>query len=137
VKISRGNASIFVAGVENWGHAPFPRRGDLHKALHDVPFNAFVVLLSHDPSHWQSVVVHTEQVVDLTLSGHTHGMQFGIDLPWFRWSPVQWKYPLWGGLYRFNNRKLYVNIGFGFIGLPGRVGMLPEITVISLNKKKQ
>ena len=136
VKISRNTSSIHIAGVENWGHDPFPKRGNLHKALMDIPFNDFVILLSHDPSHWQSVVVNADQYVALTLSGHTHGMQFGIDLPWFRWSPVQWKYPLWGGLYKQNDKKLYVNIGFGFIGLPGRVGMLPEITVITLRKKK-
>lgn len=135
-KISRGASSIYVAGVENWGHDPFPRRGNLHNALANVPFDAFVILLSHDPSHWQSVVSLHQQHVPLTLSGHTHGMQFGIDLPWFRWSPVQWKYPLWGGLYKSGDRKLYVNIGFGFIGLPGRVGMLPEITVITLKKSK-
>jgi uncharacterized protein len=133
--IKKGNDSIFIVGVENWGHAPFPKRGKLDVAMEGVPNGAFVVLLSHDPSHWDSVVTHQKQNIALTLSGHTHGMQFGIDFWGMKWSPVQWKYPLWSGLYRRNGMKLYVNVGFGFIGLPGRVGILPEITVFTLKKK--
>ena len=133
--IKRGNDSIFIAGVENWGHAPFPKRGKLELAIQGVPDGAYVVLLSHDPSHWDSVVTNQHQNIALTLSGHTHGMQFGIDFWGLKWSPVQWKYPLWSGLYKRNGMKLYVNIGFGFIGLPGRVGILPEITVFTLKRK--
>lgn len=133
--IKRGNDSIFIAGVENWGHAPFPKRGKLELAIQGVPDGAYVVLLSHDPSHWDSVVTNQHQNIALTLSGHTHGMQFGIDFWGLKWSPVQWKYPLWSGLYKRNGMKLYVNVGFGFIGLPGRVGILPEITVFTLKRK--
>ncbi len=135
IVITRGSDSIYIAGVENWGLPPFPKRGDFKKAIEGIPDGAFTILLSHDPSHWDAMVSKQQKNIALTLSGHTHGMQFGIDLPWMRWSPVQWKYPMWGGIYRRNNMKLYVNVGFGFIGLPGRVGILPEITVITLKKK--
>lgn len=132
--ISKGGDTIYIAGVENWGHAPFPKRGNLKKAIEGIPEGAFIVLMSHDPSHWDSEVSRQSKNIALTLSGHTHGMQFGIDFMGIRWSPVQWKYPLWSGLFKRNNMKLYVNVGFGFIGMPGRIGILPEITVITLKK---
>jgi predicted MPP superfamily phosphohydrolase len=133
--IKRGNDSIFIVGVENWGHPPFLKRGKLDVAMNGVPNGAFALLLSHDPSHWDDIVSKQSQNVALTLSGHTHGMQFGIDFWGMKWSPVQWKYPLWSGLYERNGMKLYVNVGFGFLGLPGRVGILPEITVFTLKRK--
>ena len=91
--------------------------------------------MSHDPSHWDYQVKKEYKDIDLMLSGHTHGMQFGIENPYFRWSPVQWMYKQWAGLYEDGNQKLYVNRGFGFIGYPGRVGIMPEITVITLTKQ--
>jgi len=133
--IKKGTDSIFIAGVENWGKFPFPKRGKLDVAINGIPNAAFIVLLSHDPSHWDLEVTKQSKNIALTLSGHTHGMQFGIDFHGFKWSPVQWKYPLWGGLFHRNGMKLYVNVGFGFIGFPGRVGILPEITVITLKRK--
>ena len=134
VRIERGNDSIVIAGVENWGLPPFPQRGDLDKALKNLQENDFVVLLSHDPSHWDAQILKHPQHVHLTLSGHTHGMQFGVDLPRFKWSPVKWKYPQWIDLYNHENQQLYVNRGFGFIGYPGRVGVLPEIALFELKQ---
>ncbi|HNA58874.1 MAG TPA: metallophosphoesterase, partial [Chitinophagales bacterium] len=91
-----------------------------------------VLLLSHDPSHWEGEVLDHPAKVDITFSGHTHGMQFGLDLPWFKWSPVKYLYRQWAGLYQQNDQYLYVNRGFGVIGYPGRVGILPEITLFTL-----
>ena len=129
------NQSINIIGVENWGLPPFPKYGDLSKALHQVPEDAFKILLSHDPTHFESEVIHHKTQIDLTLSGHTHGMQFGVEILGYKWSPVQYKYPRWAGLYKENDRLLYVNRGFGFLGFPGRVGIWPEITVLNLLKK--
>jgi hypothetical protein len=134
VKIEKSGQSINILGVENWGLPPFPQHGDLNKAFANTNGSAFNILLSHDPSHWNAEVVNFEKPVHLTLSGHTHGMQFGIDIPGIKWSPVKYKYPQWSGLYSNKNQHLYVNKGFGFIGFPGRVGMWPEITVIELQK---
>jgi predicted MPP superfamily phosphohydrolase len=89
--------------------------------------------MSHDSSHWKAEVIPSYPSIDLTLSGHTHGMQFGVELPGIKWSPVQYLYKEWAGLYEYENQKLYVNRGFGFLGYPGRVGVLPEITLIELN----
>lgn len=133
-RIERGSDSIVIAGVENWGKPPFPQYGDMKKAFEGVSKEDFTVLLSHDPSHWDLQVLPDEKKVHLTLSGHTHGMQFGVDIPGIKWSPVKWRYPRWAGLYTENEQHLYVNKGFGFIGFPGRVGMWPEITVIELKK---
>jgi len=135
VALERGGDKIALLGVENWGaKARFPKLGKLdeaHKGTQDYPFK---ILMSHDPSHWDAQVLPTYNDIDLTLSGHTHGMQFGIEIPGFRWSPVQYLYKQWAGLYENDNskQKLYVNRGFGFLGYPGRVGILPEITVIEL-----
>lgn len=124
---------ITVAGVENWGVPPFPQFGNLDVAL--AKATDFVVLMSHDPSHWDEEIKQYQKKVHLTLSGHTHGMQFGIDWSFFRWSPVKFKYPKWIDLYEEFDQYLYVNRGFGFIGYPGRVGVRPEVTSIILRKK--
>ncbi len=133
----RNGQRIYLAGVENWGLPPFKPYGDLDKALEQIPEEAFTVLLSHDPSHFDAKVKQHPKKVHLTLSGHTHGMQFGIEIPgWIKWSPVKWKYPKWAGIYREEDGKvLHVNRGFGYLAFPGRVGMWPEITHITLKKK--
>ena len=132
-RIGLGGEHIELLGVENWGLPPFPQYGDLQKARMGVEPDTFAILLSHDPTHWdEQVMGHTD--IDLTLSGHTHGAQFGIEIPGWRWSPVSMRYKRWGGLYREGKQSLYVNTGIGFIGFPGRVGMPPEITVIELRK---
>jgi len=132
--IERGNDRIAVLGVQNWSsHANFPKHGNLpqaHAASGDAPFK---ILLSHDPSHWDGQVRNYPDI-DLTLSGHTHGMQFGVNLPFLKWSPVSYVYKQWAGLYEQGRQKLYVNVGLGFLGYPGRVGFLPEITVFELRR---
>ncbi len=133
VKIEKDGESIQLTGVENWGAGRwFPKKGDLDKALKDVDNDAFTVLMSHDPTHWEEKVIGHPKKIDLTLSGHTHGMQFGINMPGFKWSPAQMRYKHWMGLYNDADQYLYVNRGFGFLAFPGRVGMWPEITVIEL-----
>lgn len=122
---------IALVGVENWGKPPFPQHGDLSKATQGTEHLPFKILLSHDPSHWDEEVIKNSNI-DLTFAGHTHGMQFGIERAGIKWSPVQYKYPRWGGLYREGDQYLYVNRGFGYIGFPGRIGMPPEITVVEL-----
>jgi len=127
---------LAIVGVENWGHGRyFPKRGDLDQAFTKVPYDLCAILMSHDPSHWDIKVRPYERQVPLTLSGHTHGMQFGINLPFFKWSPVQFRYKRWMGLYQDNGEQLYVNRGFGILGYPGRVGMSPEVTLLTLRKK--
>lgn len=135
VLLKKDGQSIRLAGVENWGKPPFPSKGDLDKTFADNPDGReFTVLMSHDPSHWDFKVLDHKKHVDLTLSGHTHGMQFGVEIPGWKWSPVKYFYPRWAGLYQEGEKALYVNRGFGFIGFPGRVGIMPEITVIELKK---
>ncbi len=130
--IEKNNEKIQLVGVENWGKPPFPQVGDLDKSIGNTDAD-FKVLLSHDPSHWDEKVRPHKKQFDLTLSGHTHGMQFGVEIPGFiKWSPVKYRYPRWAGLYQEGNEYLYVNRGFGFIGFPGRVGIMPEITLITL-----
>lgn len=133
----RNGQRLYLAGVENWGLPPFPQYGDLQTALNGIPNDAFTILLSHDPSHFDAEVKQHSKKVHLTLSGHTHGMQFGIEIPgWIKWSPVKFKYPKWAGLYpEPDGQVLHVNRGFGFLAFPGRVGMWPEITHITLRKK--
>lgn len=131
--IERNGEKLYILGVENWGIAPFPQFGDLDKASRGVPADAAKILMSHDPSHFDAVVKRHPSNVQLTISGHTHGMQFGIDLKNFKWSPVKYKYPKWADLYESEGKYLYVNRGFGVIGYPGRVGVLPEITVFELS----
>ncbi|MEQ8625310.1 MAG: metallophosphoesterase [Vicingaceae bacterium] len=124
-----------LVGVENWSaKSRFPKYGNLKTAMQNMEETATTILLSHDPSHWQAEVVGQHPRIDLTLSGHTHGMQFGVDIPGFKWSPVQYVYDEWAGLYQSAHQNLYVNRGFGYIGYPGRVGILPEISVLTLEK---
>ena len=122
---------IAIIGVENWGLRPFPQRGDYELASRDVKDIPFKILLSHDPTHWDLKIVNKHDV-DLTLSGHTHGYQFGVHIAGFKWSPAQYRYKHWAGLYSENNQYLYVNVGLGSLGYPGRVGMPPEITQLIL-----
>jgi len=131
--ISRNGESIAVVGVENWGNPPFPQKGDLDMALEGLENVPFKILMSHDPTHWTKKIIPHKTYFDLTLSGHTHGMQFGIEIPGFRWSPIKYIYPEWADLYQKSGQYLYVNRGFGFLGFPGRAGIRPEITVIELN----
>jgi len=133
--LTKGEDVIGIYGVENWGNLPFPQKGDLDKALSGSEDVDFKVLLSHDPTHWDKKVVSHPVHFDLTLSGHTHGMQFGVDIPGFKWSPIKYIYPQWAGLYAKGKQYLYVNRGFGFLGFPGRVGIWPEITSIELTGK--
>jgi predicted MPP superfamily phosphohydrolase len=133
VMLKKEGEEIALLGVENWGKG-FKQKGDLDKALDGVDTNAFKILLSHDPTHWDLKTVPHNINVDLTLAGHTHGMQFGIDIPGFKWSPAKFRYARWSGLYQEAKKYLYVNKGFGFLGFPGRVGMWPEITVIELKR---
>ena len=132
--VSLNGHSLEIIGVENWGKPPFPQHGDLTKAMEGTDPQLVKILLSHDPSHWDLKVKGKEQI-QLTLSGHTHGMQFGIEIGKFRWSPSKWTYKNWGGLYRENGQHLYVNRGLGFTGFPGRVGIRPEITLITLENQ--
>ena len=134
--LERGSDRLALIGVENWGRGGFKKAGDLKRAAEGIDPNDFKVLLSHDPSHWEDVVIDDEYHYQLTLSGHTHGMQFGIEIPGVvKWSPVKWRYKYWAGVYEEKNQFINVNRGFGFIGYPGRVGIWPEITVITLKKK--
>ncbi len=133
VVLEKGNDKIALLGIENWSaKARFPKYGNMAKAYAGANAYPFKILMSHDPSHWDAEVRTKYSDIDLMLSGHTHGMQFGVELPWFRWSPVQYVYQQWAGLYEQAAQKLYVNRGYGFIGYPGRVGILPEITVLEL-----
>lgn len=133
VKISKDGSELYLIGVENWGEKPFPQLGDLTKAAQGIPQDAVKILLSHDPTHFDHVVTSHPSKVDLTLSGHTHGMQFGLDLKNIKWSPVQYRYKKWADLYQVRQQYLYVNRGFGVIGYPGRVGITPEITLFELS----
>lgn len=129
--LSKAGQEIILAGVENWG-VGFGERGDLKKALTGVDKNAFKILLSHDPTHWETIVKRYPSKVHLTLSGHTHGMQVGLEALGIKWSPVKYRYPHWAGITSFNGRYLNINRGFGFLGFSGRVGIWPEITLITL-----
>jgi len=136
VKIKKGNDEIALVGVENWG-VKFKKAGDLNKASENLNKEDFKILMSHDPSHWEMEVKNHPKHFHLTLSGHTHGMQFGIEIPgFFKWSPVEYVYKQWAGLYENVGRYIYVNRGLGFHAYPGRVGIMPEITVIELKKGK-
>ena len=132
--IEKDGQSIALIGVENWGKGGFHKYGSLTKAAASVPDGEFKILMSHDPSHWEAKTLENLKHIHLTLAGHTHGMQFGIELFGFQWSPVKYVYPQWAGLYKKNGKYLYVNRGFGFLGFKGRIGIWPEITVITLRK---
>lgn len=134
IVFEKDNDTIVLIGIENWSaKARFPKYGDLKKANKGAASHLFKILMSHDPSHWKAEVLNDHPDIDLMLAGHTHGMQFGVEIPGLKWSPVQYVYKEWAGLYEKGNQKLYVNRGFGFLGYPGRVGILPEITVIELS----
>ena len=136
VLFEKGGEQIALLGIENWGaKGRFPKYGKMQEAYPGTEKIPFKMLLSHDPSHWDAEVKTQYSDINLMFSGHTHGMQFGLENPYFKWSPVQWMYKQWAGLYEAGNQKLYVNRGYGFIGYPGRVGILPEITVIELAVK--
>jgi len=132
--INKGGAQIGLIGMENWGHPPFPRYGKLQKAKRGSEKMAFNILLSHDPNHWNAEVTGKENIT-LTLAGHTHGMQMGIDKWGIKFSPAQWVFKQWKGLYKEGNQYIYVNEGIGYVGIPCRVGIRPEITVLILKRK--
>ena len=127
------NQKFNLVGVENWGAGNFNKDGDLQKAMLNVDEKYPTILLSHDPSHWTAQVVNFNKRIDLQLAGHTHGMQFGIDIPGIKWSPVQWRYKQWSGLYNKSNKFIYVNTGVGNLAYAGRVGIMPEITVLNIS----
>jgi predicted MPP superfamily phosphohydrolase len=132
--IRKGSDQLTLIGVENWGRG-FIQVGDIDKALEGVDENAFKILLSHDPTHWEEKIRYHPTTIHLTLSGHTHGAQFGIETDKLRWSPVQYRYLDWAGLTNEKDRYLYVNRGFGFLAFSGRLGIWPEITKITLKKR--
>ncbi len=133
--ITKGDSKIALVGVENWGKGRFKKAGDLNKAVDGIDDSDFKILMSHDPSHWREEVLPHKKKIHLTLSGHTHGMQFGFEIPgFFKWSPVKYQYKEWAGIYKEGKDFLNVNRGFGYIGYPGRVGIWPEISVITLKK---
>ncbi|CEN33585.1 metallophosphoesterase [Capnocytophaga cynodegmi] len=135
--IEKNGERIAVLGVENWGHGRFSKYGDLEKAMQNVSDEDFKILLSHDPTHWEYEVLPENKNIQLTLSGHTHGMQVGIEIEGLvKWSPSKWTYKYWAGMYEEAGKKLNVNRGFGYHAFPGRIGIWPEITVIELRKKR-
>jgi predicted MPP superfamily phosphohydrolase len=131
--IEKDGDKLAILGVENWSaHRRFPKYGKLSEAYAGIEDVENKLLLSHDPSHWRAEVLKSYPSIDATFAGHTHGMQFGIDTKYYKWSPVKYQYPEWADLYEENGQYLYVNRGFGYLGYPGRVGFLPEITVFEL-----
>ena len=133
--IEKNGERIAIVGVENWGAGGFKKAGDLKKAAAGIKKDDFKILMSHDPSHWEKEVIQDDYHYHLTLSGHTHGMQFGIEIPgWIKWSPIKWRYKYWAGIYKEMGQYINVNRGFVYLGYPGRVGIWPEITVIELKK---
>jgi len=136
--IQKNGQRLALIGVENWGKGGFKKAGDLDKASASIQSDDFKILMSHDPSHWDEKVISHKDHYHLTLSGHTHGMQFGIEIPgWIKWSPVKWRYKHWAGIYQDKGQYINVNRGFGYLAYPGRLGIWPEITVIELKKGKQ
>ncbi|MDX1939764.1 MAG: metallophosphoesterase, partial [Saprospiraceae bacterium] len=135
-KLSINGQELAIIGVENYSAlSRFPKHGDLEKACFGIENGGLKILLSHDPSHWDAQVNQRFQDIALTFSGHTHGCQFGVEIPGMvKWSPIQYLYKQWAGLYRKGEQFIYVNRGLGFIGYPGRVGILPEVAVIELSK---
>jgi len=133
--LKEGDDSIFIVGVENWGHPPFPQYADLNKALKNIPENSFEIVLTHDPAHWDSVI-KDRQDIELSLSGHTHGLQWGIKKAGITFSLSYLLRKNWGGFYRFGNSQLYVNTGVGMVGIPWRINMPAEITLITLKRIK-
>lgn len=125
---------IGILGIENWGMGRFPKYGKMELATQNTDDLPVKLLLSHDPSHWRGEVLPKYPQIDAMFSGHTHGMQFGVRLKETQWSPIQYIYKEWAGLYAEQQQQLYVNVGYGFLGYPGRVGILPEITIFTLSK---
>jgi predicted MPP superfamily phosphohydrolase len=134
MKIERNGGHIELLGLENWGRGGFSKYGDLKKTLAGTEPDSFKILMSHDPTHWEAEVMNNPVHIHLTLAGHTHGAQFGVEIGDFKISPASLRYDRWAGLYKENEKYLYVNRGLGYIGFPGRVGIWPEITVITLRK---
>jgi len=132
--IEKDGERLAIIGVENWASSRFQQYGDLDKAYNRLNNEDFKILMTHNPSHWNAKVTDAYNDIDLTLSGHTHGLQYGIDIGDFRVSPVRLAYKQWADLYELNKQYIYVNRGFGFMGYPGRVGILPEITILELKK---
>ena len=130
--INSSNNSFNIVGVENWGAGNFNKDGDLDKAMIGVDDKLPTILLSHDPSHWRNAVLKSKYLIDLQLSGHTHGMQFGIEIPGFKWSPVSFRYKEWAGLYKESDKQIYVNRGLGHLGYAGRVGIMPDISILNI-----
>lgn len=133
IQLERNGEFVNLIGVENWGKPPFPQYGDLEVATNGIDKSKFNILLSHDPDHWEYEARQYPIHFDLTLSGHTHGAQFGVDIPGWQWSPVKYRYKRWLGLYKEDDQYLYVSKGFGFLGFPGRIGMSPEVVCFELN----
>ena len=133
-KVKIGNEELGIIGVDNWGAGRFAKYGNIERAYTGVEDTSTKILLSHDPSHWDAQIRPDYSDIDLTLAGHTHGFQFGVEIGNFRWSPSQYMYKQWADLYTEGDQHLYVNRGFGFIGYPGRVGIMPEITILELVK---
>jgi predicted MPP superfamily phosphohydrolase len=133
--LKQGGESLAIIGVENWSSSSrFPKKGRLDIATQGTEESPVKLLLSHDPSHWNAQVTRDYKDIDMMFAGHTHGMQFGIEIGNLKWSPAQYVYPEWSGLYEKEQQKLYVNVGYGFLGYPGRIGILPEITIFELLK---
>ncbi len=130
--INSSNNKFNIVGVENWGAGNFNKDGDLEKAMIGVNDKLPTILLSHDPSHWRKAVLKSKYLIDLQLSGHTHGMQFGIEIPGFKWSPVSFRYKEWAGLYKESDKQIYVNRGLGHLGYAGRVGIMPDISILNI-----
>ena len=132
--ITADGESIALLGLENWGAGRFSKYGDMSKTYEGTQEISYKILMSHDPSHWDAQVLSEYPDIDLMLAGHTHGMQFGVEIGDFRWSPSQYVYKQWADLYQKGTQSLYVNRGFGFLGYPGRIGILPEITILTLKR---
>jgi predicted MPP superfamily phosphohydrolase len=137
VILEKSGEKIGLIGIQNWGTGRFPKYGSVKKAIDGMPQVPVNLLLSHDPSHWDNQVRTEYPHIDVMFAGHTHGMQFGVNIPWLKWSPVQYRYHQWSGLYQEGTQQLYVNQGFGYIGYPGRIGIRPEITVHELTSKPE
>ncbi len=136
IQIDNGTDTIDIIGVENWGQGPFPKYGDIDLASETIPDERFNIVLSHDPDHWENILRQHPKHFDLTLSGHTHGSQVGVNIPGWQWSPVKYRYKRWLGLYSDENQHLFVSKGFGFLGFPGRIGMSPEVISFKLHSEE-
>ncbi|HEK22158.1 metallophosphoesterase [Mucilaginibacter sp.] len=132
-RIKIDGQELGVLGIGNWGElSRFPKYGKMEKAVAGTDDLPVKLLLSHDPSHWRAEVIPKYPQIDVMFSGHTHGMQFGVRTNDFQWSPIEYVYQEWAGLYREKHQQIYVNVGYGFLGYPGRIGILPEITIFEL-----